>query len=116
MLVRANGTRDSLHEGGPGLGLFEVGGVRGRAARSSGAGDTLVAYSDGVSEAWPTQEEADAHLMNLVRTYAAVPVAVLRHQILAAVDRRHGGQRRDDCTVVVLRWSPARRPQNGDHR
>jgi hypothetical protein len=41
---------------------------------------------------------------------------VLRHQILAAVDRRHGGQRRDDCTVVVLRWSPARRPHNGDHR
>ena len=54
--------------------------------------------------------------MSLVRTYSAVPVAVLRHQILAAVDRRHGGQRRDDCTVVVLRWSPARRPQNGDHR
>jgi serine phosphatase RsbU (regulator of sigma subunit) len=76
----------------------------------------LVAYSDGVSEAWPTQEEADAHIMNLVRTYANVPVAVLRHQILAAVDRRHAGQRRDDCTVVVLRWSPARRPHNGDHR
>jgi hypothetical protein len=46
--------------------------------------------------------------VNLARTYSAVPVAVLRHQILAAVDRRHGGVRRDDCTVVVLRWAPTR--------
>jgi serine phosphatase RsbU (regulator of sigma subunit) len=115
LLVRANGTRDSLHEGGPGLGLFEAAEFE-EGNKVLGPGDTLVAYSDGVSEAWPTQEEADAHIMNLVRTYANVPVAVLRHQILAAVDRRHAGQRRDDCTVVVLRWSPARRPHNGDHR
>jgi sigma-B regulation protein RsbU (phosphoserine phosphatase) len=106
ILVRANGTCESLNEGGPGLGLFEAADFE-EGVKILSPGDTLVAYSDGVSEAWPTQEEAEEHLVNLVRTYAAVPVAVLRHQILAGVDRRHGGVRRDDCTVVVLRWSPA---------
>jgi sigma-B regulation protein RsbU (phosphoserine phosphatase) len=112
ILVRANGTHESLHEGGPGLGLFEAADFE-EGSKTLGPGDTLLAYSDGVSEAWPSQEEAETHLTNLIRTYAAVPVAVLRHQILAGVDRRHGGVRRDDCTVVVLRWSPTHNRAGG---
>ena len=52
LLVRANGTRDSLHEGGPGMGLFEAAEFE-EGSSSWAPGDTLVAYSDGVSEAWP---------------------------------------------------------------
>ena len=107
ILVRANGSRESLHEGGPGLGLFEAAEFD-QGTKTLAPGDTLLLYSDGVSEAWPSQEEAEVQLVNLIRTYAAVPVAVLRHQILAGVDRRHAGVRRDDCTVVVLRWSPTK--------
>jgi sigma-B regulation protein RsbU (phosphoserine phosphatase) len=114
ILVRANGTEETLHEGGPGLGLFEAAEFE-EGSKVLAPGDTLVAYSDGVSESWPSQEAAERDLISLVRTYSSVPVNSLRHEILAGVDRRHGGVRKDDCTVVVLRWSPAMTPIPGMH-
>jgi sigma-B regulation protein RsbU (phosphoserine phosphatase) len=105
LLVQANGRVDSLHEGGPGIGLFDVGAfVLGE--RSLSRGDTLLAYSDGVSESWPDAPSAEAALTDMARSYAAVPVAALCQEILAAVERRRGGIRSDDCTLVVMRWNP----------
>jgi sigma-B regulation protein RsbU (phosphoserine phosphatase) len=106
LLVHANGRTDSLHEGGPGIGLFAEGEFT-LGERTLMRGDTLLAYSDGISESWPDAALAEAALTELARAYAAVPVAALCHEILAAVERRRGGVRTDDCTLVVLRWTPA---------
>jgi serine phosphatase RsbU (regulator of sigma subunit) len=106
ILVRADGTVESLHEGGPGLGMFAAADFE-EGSKVLAPGDTLVAYSDGVSESWPSQEEAELELIRLTRAHAGAPVISLRHEILASVDRRHAGVRKDDCTVVILRWSPA---------
>jgi serine phosphatase RsbU (regulator of sigma subunit)/pSer/pThr/pTyr-binding forkhead associated (FHA) protein len=110
LLVRARGQTVLLDDGGPGLGLFDaaeftVGEV------TMAPGDSLLVYSDGVSESWPTSDEAEEHLEEMARSYAAVPVGALRNEVLAAVERRHGGIRTDDCTLVILRWSPPARPR-----
>lgn len=105
LLVHADGRTDSLHEGGPGIGLFDAG-TFAQGERTLMRGDTLLAYSDGISESWPTAAEAEAALTELARAYFAVPVAALCHEILAACERRRGGVRTDDCTLVVLRWTP----------
>jgi serine phosphatase RsbU (regulator of sigma subunit) len=105
LLVHANGRTDSLHEGGPGIGLFAAGAFT-QGERTLMRGDTLLAYSDGISESWPDAAAAEKALTDLARAYAAVPVAALSHEILAAVERRRGGVRTDDCTLVVLRWTP----------
>jgi serine phosphatase RsbU (regulator of sigma subunit) len=105
LLVRANGRVELLTDGGPGIGLFGAASFQG-GTRTLARGDTVVAYSDGISESWPTQAEAEAHLTELVRAYASVPVSALSHEIFAAVERRRGGVRTDDCTLVILRWTP----------
>jgi serine phosphatase RsbU (regulator of sigma subunit) len=106
LLVHSDGRTDSLHEGGPGIGLFASGAFT-LGERTLNRGDTLLAYSDGISESWPDAPAAEAALTELARAYAAVPVAALCHEILAAVERRRGGVRTDDCTLVVLRWAPS---------
>jgi sigma-B regulation protein RsbU (phosphoserine phosphatase) len=106
ILVHANGRTDSLHEGGPGIGLFDAGAFS-LGERQLSRGDTLLAYSDGVSESWPDAPQAEAALVDLARSYAGVPVAALCQEILAAVERRRGGVRTDDCTLVVMRWTPS---------
>jgi sigma-B regulation protein RsbU (phosphoserine phosphatase) len=105
LLVRARGNAETLGEGGPGLGLFDVGEFA-IGQITMGQGDTLLAYSDGISESWPTAAEAEAELADLARSYTSVPVTALRNEVLASVERRHGGVRKDDCTLVILRWSP----------
>src|SRR5262249_24817687 len=99
---------DRLDVGGPGVGLFEAADFEIGTA-TFGPGDTLLIYSDGVSEAWPNSDEAEDDLVDLARSYSAIPVAPLCEEILAAVDRRRGPLRSDDCTLIVLRWSPGRR-------
>jgi serine phosphatase RsbU (regulator of sigma subunit)/pSer/pThr/pTyr-binding forkhead associated (FHA) protein len=109
LLVRASGTVEPLRAGGPGLGLFDaVEFDEGETAL--GPGDTLIAYSDGVSESWPTPEVAEDLLIDLARKHAGTPVSALRQAILAAVDGQNRGARKDDCTVVVLRWTPGWSP------
>jgi serine phosphatase RsbU (regulator of sigma subunit) len=105
LLVHADGRTDSLHEGGPGIGLFAAGAFT-LGERTLARGDTLLAYSDGISESWPDAAAAEAELAELACAYAAVPVSALCHEILAAVERRRGGLHTDDCTLVVLRWAP----------
>lgn len=108
LLVRARGNAEMLAEGGPGLGLFDAAEFTlGEVAMAPG--DSLLVYSDGVSESWPTSAEAEDHLVEMARSYTAVPVGALRNEVLAAVERRHGGIRTDDCTLVILRWSPPAR-------
>jgi sigma-B regulation protein RsbU (phosphoserine phosphatase) len=108
LLVRANGPAELLSEGGPGIGLFDAAEFQvGMTVMQPG--DTLMIYSDGVSESWPTPEAAEGFLVDLMRSYSSVPVGPVCAEVLAAVDRLRGGARSDDCTLIVLRWSPPRR-------
>jgi len=105
MIVRVDGTVQTLNEGGPGFGLFDTVEFD-EGATMLAPGDTLLAYSDGVSESWPSVEEAESRLVELARHHARAPAATLQSEILAAVDRQNSGLRKDDCTVVVMRWQP----------
>ena len=94
-----------LTQGGPGLGLFADAEFE-YAEVTLGAGDTLLIYSDGISESWPSEQEAESYLAELAVSYGSIPVSALRGQVLTTVDVRRGGKRNDDCTMIVLRWTP----------
>jgi serine phosphatase RsbU (regulator of sigma subunit) len=103
-VVRANDTVELLESGGPGLALFETGEFGANSTRLD-AGDILLVYSDGISESWPTAEEAEAVLASVVRSAMARPLEQLRSEIFAAADLRRGRERGDDCTLILLRRS-----------
>jgi serine phosphatase RsbU (regulator of sigma subunit) len=105
LVVRADGSVVRLTQGGPGLGLFADADFE-HAEVTLGAGDTLLIYSDGISESWPSEEEAESYLAELALSYGSIPVSALRGQVLTTVDVRRGGKRSDDCTMIVLRWTP----------
>jgi sigma-B regulation protein RsbU (phosphoserine phosphatase) len=105
LVVRADGSVVRLTQGGPGLGLFADAEFE-YAEVTLGAGDTLLIYSDGISESWPSEQEAESYLAELAVSYGSIPVSALRGQVLTTVDVRRGGKRSDDCTMIVLRWTP----------
>jgi serine phosphatase RsbU (regulator of sigma subunit) len=107
LLVRADGSAVPLREGGPGLGLFDSAEFA-RGEVTLMPGDTLLAYSDGVSESWPSDGDAEQRLLELARSHAGEPVSALLTEVFTAVERQRGGFRNDDCTLVVLRYSPVR--------
>ncbi len=72
------------------------------------AGDTLVVYSDGITEARDTRDSRDeefgeALLADSLRRHAGVPLKDLPALILADVERFAGSEPQDDRTVVALR-------------
>jgi sigma-B regulation protein RsbU (phosphoserine phosphatase) len=71
-------------------------------------GDTLIAYSDGVTEAMNAAGDffGDERLAALLPAVSGLPVAVAGEQIVAAVDAFVGAApRHDDLSVVILRRS-----------
>jgi len=52
-----------------------------------------------------TEPEAESRLVDMVRTHRRGPLERLRNEILTAVDERRG-TRNDDCTLILLRWTP----------
>jgi phosphoserine phosphatase RsbU/P len=86
------------------LGLFEewdckVGEIELR------AGDVLVIYTDGVTEA-PNAEWEDFgedRLIEVIRAHAALPAPALWKEIIAAVQRFSPGEQQDDITLLVAR-------------
>lgn len=86
------------------LGLFEkwdctVGEVELR------AGDTLVMYTDGVTEApnaaW--EEFGDGRLIETMKAHAILPVSALWKEIIGAVHQFSTGEQQDDITLIVAR-------------
>ena len=82
----------------------------GETRRRLAAGDLLVVYTDGVTEA----QDAGGHLfseerlIDIVRADGAGPTRAIVDGILAAVDTfESGGERADDITVLALRFRPA---------
>jgi phosphoserine phosphatase RsbU/P len=102
LLVRADGTCETLATGGTVLGAFETA-VYDEDVTILKPGDTLLVFSDGVSESWPDPDEADRALCGLVREGRNVDAATVQRNIFAAVDRLASPRPLDDRTLLVLK-------------
>jgi sigma-B regulation protein RsbU (phosphoserine phosphatase) len=94
-----------LPAGGPALGIPAAPTYEEQSV-DLGAGQSLVVYSDGVTEAL-NEDDAffdDERLLGSLRETAGRPVAEVAHQLLAAVEAFVGDARRhDDISLVVVR-------------
>ena len=105
IVVRADGSLDSLTTGGVVLGLFEEGEYE-QATTELGRGDVLVVFSDGVTETWNREDEefGDARLAELVRQGREQNAAALEAEILRELDRfSQGTKATDDRTLIVIK-------------
>jgi sigma-B regulation protein RsbU (phosphoserine phosphatase) len=70
-------------------------------------GDTLILYTDGVTEATSAEGEefGEFRLLATVNTHCDLPAAALLQQIIADVQQFSGGEQGDDITLVVARCS-----------
>ena len=109
LLRRADGSLEPLIEGGLMLGFGEDQVfVQGEA--SLAPGDTLLLYSDGVSEAMDLhgQEYGEDRLQEACRVHGALPATEFIAKIMAEVEAfRAGAPQSDDITLVVLAAAPA---------
>jgi sigma-B regulation protein RsbU (phosphoserine phosphatase) len=102
LLVRIDGTVERLEEGGTILGAFETGSwSEGQVTLQPG--DTLVIFSDGISDLWPDANVADQRLTELVREHGKDSVQTLQSAIFAETDRLGGDRPQDDRTLLLLR-------------
>jgi serine phosphatase RsbU (regulator of sigma subunit) len=105
LLVRAEGRLEVLATGGTIVGSFE-GSVYEEAVVEIHPGDTLLVYSDGISDAWPTLEAAERALAEYVRHGRSHDPARIGDLIFQATERTAGGGREDDRTLVIVRREP----------
>jgi serine phosphatase RsbU (regulator of sigma subunit) len=111
MLLKSDGTIERLRTGGPPLGVFPDARY-GQASTGLDLGDTLLIFSDGVTEAPdPSGEEfGEARLERVLRGAAALPAEEICDAVLAAVFAfQGGGPQDDDITVVAGRRRPPTR-------
>jgi sigma-B regulation protein RsbU (phosphoserine phosphatase) len=105
ILCRADGRVENLGEGGVVLGLIEnVSYAEG--AVDLAAGDTLIVYSDGVSETWSAEDEefGDARVGEVVRRGRGLDALALQAEVLRQLDGFSGGAKAtDDRTLIILK-------------
>jgi serine phosphatase RsbU (regulator of sigma subunit) len=105
LLIHASGEVECLDEGGMVLGMFDsVPYAEGAVAMKSG--DTLVIFSDGVSETFDNagDEFGTARLIQLARDGRELSASALQDAILAELDRFAAGAKiTDDRTTIVLK-------------
>jgi sigma-B regulation protein RsbU (phosphoserine phosphatase) len=103
MLVDGASVR-RLGAGGPPPGLF-ADTVYEEESLVVGTGDTLVVFSDGVSEADRDQEEfGDARIIDIVTRPAATAATIRDRLVNAVTDFTRGTRQRDDMAVLVVRY------------
>jgi len=102
ILARPNGSWLRLGEGGPPLGLFPDWNY-GRGEVQFAAGDRLVLFTDGVTEARsPDGEEfGEERLVTVLLENRRLSAEELQERILAEVAKFSGGRFEDDATLVV---------------
>jgi phosphoserine phosphatase RsbU/P len=103
-VVRADGHIDPLTTTAPVLGFTEIGGVR-EAYVMFGPGDTLVLFTDGVTDVGPSPEEFFdvAGVQEVASATRHSDARWICERILEEVVRRAGGALPDDATVVVAK-------------
>jgi serine phosphatase RsbU (regulator of sigma subunit)/pSer/pThr/pTyr-binding forkhead associated (FHA) protein len=105
LLVRAGGEVETLTEGGLVLGMFDTYGYDGGTVEMR-PGDTLVVYSDGVTETWdPGGEEfGEERLVALAVRERTLGAEELQDAIIREIERfEEGARATDDRTLVVLK-------------
>jgi sigma-B regulation protein RsbU (phosphoserine phosphatase) len=105
ILIRARGEVDKLTFGGLVLGIFEGVSYEGGSVMME-QGDTLVVYSDGVTETWdPDGEEfGEDKLVALTVAERAKGADAVQNAILCEIERfEQGARATDDRTLVVLK-------------
>ena len=105
MLLRASGALERLTTGGPPLGVFGDSRYRQDTVRLA-AGDLLVVFSDGITEAPDAADEefGETRLEGILRSNANLPAGALCGAVLSAVEAfQSGTAQADDMTVVAAR-------------
>jgi serine phosphatase RsbU (regulator of sigma subunit) len=105
LLRRRDGRFERLEGTGVALGMFE-GSTYGAAETLLLPGDTLVLYSDGITEAEDPAGRPfeDTGLEEVIQTYSAFPAAEMGAETLKAVERHARDFRfSDDLTILILR-------------
>jgi serine phosphatase RsbU (regulator of sigma subunit) len=105
LLRRRDGRFERLEGTGVALGMFE-GSTYGAAETRLLPGDTLVLYSDGITEAEDPAGRPfeDTGLEEVIQTYSAFPAAEMGAETLKAVERHARDFRfSDDLTILILR-------------
>jgi sigma-B regulation protein RsbU (phosphoserine phosphatase) len=109
LILRADGQAISLVSTGTPLGLLPPMLPYEEVAHALTPGDTLVLFSDGVSEAQDAagEEFGEARLLDVLRGASDAPVATLVDRVFAAIDAFAGDAPQfDDITMLVVRRRP----------
>jgi sigma-B regulation protein RsbU (phosphoserine phosphatase) len=105
LLIRRDGTIETLNEGGMVLGLFDSM-PYGEGAAELRPGDTLLIFSDGVTETWSAQgdEFGDQRLGEVAVRGRGLDAAGLQTEILRELEVFEAGTKStDDRTLIVLK-------------
>jgi len=99
---------DSLDATGPLLGTLETATYKERQTEIA-AGDVLVLYTDGVTEAMSSTGDffGEDRLREVIRARRGDPAALILRAIWDAVRSFRGGEHHDDLTVVVVKGTAA---------
>jgi serine phosphatase RsbU (regulator of sigma subunit) len=112
VILRADGDAVPLVSTGTPLGLLPPMLPYDEIAHDLAPGDTLVLFSDGVTDAQDAlgEEFGDARLLGELRQASSLPVAALVDRVFAAIDAFAGATPQfDDITMLVVRRLPADR-------
>jgi sigma-B regulation protein RsbU (phosphoserine phosphatase) len=103
ILVRANGSVERLGIGGPVLGVLSQAEYE-QAVVAIGAGDRLVLYTDGLTEARDANDEefTDERLVAAAVAHRTCSAPSLQARLADAVATFSGGHLQDDATLMVL--------------
>jgi serine phosphatase RsbU (regulator of sigma subunit) len=105
LLVRAAGTNvERLHATCTVLGMFEAWQSEITEVMLA-PGDTLVLYTDGITEAENSagEEFGESRLIEMLRNFSRLPVEQLKDAVVKTVRQFSGGEQGDDITLVVAR-------------
>lgn len=109
LILRADGEAISLVSTGTPLGLLPPMLPYEEVAHALAPGDTLVLFSDGVTEAQDAagEEFGEPRLLDVLRGAADAPLATLVDRVFAAIDAFAGDAPQfDDITMLVVRRRP----------
>jgi len=107
LLVRMDGSIESLQDGGIVLGMFDSI-VYEQGAAELLPGDALVVFSDGLPETWSAEDEefGEARLADVVRRHRTLDAAGIEAALHREIKAFAGGAKAtDDRTVIVIKRS-----------
>jgi sigma-B regulation protein RsbU (phosphoserine phosphatase) len=102
-VVRSDGSHERLRDGGAVLGVFAGRNYETGSAQLY-AGDRVILFTDGVTEACnhAGEEFGEARLLRLLEDHRTLSANELQAKIIAVVAEFSGGRWQDDATLLVL--------------